>query len=123
MTLQSGDGPADGAEIAGMTGLEQLRAMIAGRLPAAPIGRTMGFRLIEVEEGKAAFEGTPGPGLLNPLGSVHGGWALTLIDSATGCAVHATLPAGEAMRGSRPRPISSGRSPPTAAACAARAKW
>ena len=94
MTLQSGDGSADAAEIAGMTGLEQLRAMIAGRLPAAPIGGTMGFRLVEVGEGMAVFEGTPGPGLLNPLGSVHGGWALTLIDSATGCAVHATLPAG-----------------------------
>ncbi len=94
MTAQDGDGPADAAEIAGMTGLEQLRAMLAGRLPAAAIGKTMGFRLIEVEEGRAVFEGTPGPGLLNPLGSVHGGWALTLIDSATGCAVHATLPAG-----------------------------
>jgi uncharacterized protein (TIGR00369 family) len=87
-------GVARAEEIAGLSGLEMLRAMIAGRIPAAPIAATLGFRLAEVEEGRALFEGEPGPGLLNPLGSVHGGWALTLIDSATGCAVHTTLPAG-----------------------------
>ena len=81
-------------EIRGLTGLEMLRAMLAGELPAAPIGGTMGFRLVEVEQGRAVFEGTPSPGLLNPLGAVHGGWALTLIDSACGCAVHSELPAG-----------------------------
>jgi uncharacterized protein (TIGR00369 family) len=81
-------------EIRGLTGLEMLRAMLAGELPAAPIGGTMGFRLVEVEQGRAVFEGTPSPGLLNPLGAVHGGWALTLIDSACGCAVHTELDAG-----------------------------
>jgi uncharacterized protein (TIGR00369 family) len=87
-------GIASQEQMEGLSGLDMLRAMIAGRLPAAPIAATLGFRLTEVEEGRALFEGEPSPGLLNPLGSVHGGWALTLIDSATGCAVHTTLPAG-----------------------------
>ena len=81
-------------KIAGMTGLEVLRAMAAGELPGPGMGRTMGFRLVEVEKGRAVFEGTPGPHLLNPLGQVHGGYALTLIDSACGCAVHTELDAG-----------------------------
>ena len=81
-------------QIGGLSGLEFLQAMIAGRLPAPPIAEPLGFRLVEVEKGRAMFEGTPGPHLLNPLGSIHGGWALTLIDSATGCAVHSELDAG-----------------------------
>jgi uncharacterized protein (TIGR00369 family) len=68
--------------------------MAARELPAAPIAEPMNFLLVEVEHGKAVFEGRPTAQLLNPLGSVHGGWALTLIDSAAGCAVHTTLPAG-----------------------------
>ena len=87
-------GVATGEEIAGLSGLEMLQAMIEGRLPAAPIGATMGFRLAEVAPGRAVFEARPGPDLLNPLGQVHGGVALTLIDSAAGCAVHTELPAG-----------------------------
>jgi uncharacterized protein (TIGR00369 family) len=55
---------------------------------------TLGFRLVEAEPGRAVFEGEPSPALLNPLGSVHGGWPLTLIDSATGCSLHSDLPAG-----------------------------
>ena len=81
-------------ETAGMSGREMLEAMLAGRLPAPPIGQTMGFRLVEIGDGLAIFEGDPGPHLLNPLGSVHGGWAMTLIDSATGCALHTLLPPG-----------------------------
>ena len=81
-------------KIANMTGLEVLRAMAAGELPGPGMGKTMGFRLVEVEQGLAVFEGIPGPHLLNPLGSVHGGYALTLIDSACGCAVHSELDAG-----------------------------
>ena len=77
-----------------LSGLEALSAMVAGELPVPPIGGLMGFRLVEVARGRAVFEGTPGPDLLNPLGAVHGGYALALIDSACGCAVHATLPAG-----------------------------
>jgi uncharacterized protein (TIGR00369 family) len=87
-------GVASREEIEGMTGLEMLQAIVAGTLPAPPIGAVMGFRLIEVEPGRAVFEGAAGPSLLNPLGGVHGGVALTLIDSAAGCAVHSELPAG-----------------------------
>jgi uncharacterized protein (TIGR00369 family) len=81
-------------DMAGLTGREMLDAMIAGRFPAPPIAQTLGFLLVEAGDGTAVFEGRPGPHLLNPLGSVHGGWALTLIDSATGCALHTRLPAG-----------------------------
>jgi uncharacterized protein (TIGR00369 family) len=81
-------------EMTGLSGRQMLEAMLAGRFPAPPIGKTLGFRLIEIGEGLAVFEGDPGPHLLNPLGSVHGGWAMTLIDSATGCALHTTLPPG-----------------------------
>jgi uncharacterized protein (TIGR00369 family) len=87
-------GVASREEIANLTGLEMLRAIISGTLPAPPIGATMGFRLVEVEPGRAVFEGAAGPDLLNPLGGVHGGVALTLIDSAAGCAVHTELSAG-----------------------------
>jgi uncharacterized protein (TIGR00369 family) len=55
---------------------------------------TLSFWLVEVGEGFAVFEGDPGPQLLNPMGTVHGGWALALIDSATGCACHSVLPPG-----------------------------
>jgi uncharacterized protein (TIGR00369 family) len=83
--------PEDMAEL---TGREMLERMLAGDLPAPPIARTLGFRLVEIDDGVAIFEGDPGPHLLNPLGSVHGGWAMTLIDSATGCALHTQLHAG-----------------------------
>lgn len=83
-------------DISGLTGREMLEAIVAGRLPQAPIAEGMSFRLAQVDEGFAAFVGEPGPHLLNPLGTVHGGWALTLIDSAAGCAVHTLLPAGVA---------------------------
>jgi uncharacterized protein (TIGR00369 family) len=81
-------------QLQSMSGLETLSAIIAGALPAPPMGGLMGFRLVEVEKGRAVFEGTPGPSLLNPLGAVHGGYALALIDSACGCAVHSELDAG-----------------------------
>ena len=87
-------GLATSAQIAGMTGKQILQAMIDGKLPAPPIAQTLSFWLVEVGDGFAAFEGEPGAHLLNPLGGVHGGWALTLIDSAAGCAAHTLLPAG-----------------------------
>ena len=87
-------GVATPDQIEGLSGLELLRKMIARQLPAPPIAEGLGFLLVEVEEGRAVFEGVPGPHLLNPLGSVHGGWALTLIDSAAGCAVHTILSPG-----------------------------
>ena len=87
-------GVADPAEVKPMSGREFLQAMIDGRLPAPPMARTLSFLLVEIGDGFAAFEGDAGPHLLNPLGIVHGGWALTLIDSAAGCAAHTLVPAG-----------------------------
>ena len=87
-------GVATPAQAAGLSGRELLQGIIDGRQPNAPICRPLTFRLVEVGDGFAAFEGEPGPHLLNPMGGVHGGWALTLIDSATGCAGMTVLPAG-----------------------------
>jgi uncharacterized protein (TIGR00369 family) len=92
--MQARYGVATPEEIAGLTGLEMLQAMVDGRLPAPTIAGTLGFRLVRVSPGEAVFEAEAGPHLLNPLGTVHGGIALTLVDSAAGCAVHTTLPAG-----------------------------
>ncbi|HQT83948.1 MAG: thioesterase [Acidiphilium sp. 37-64-53] len=76
-------------------GLEQLRALIAaGKMPG--IGRTMGFDLVEVAEGHVVFEGHPGREVYNPIGTVHGGYAATLLDSACGCAVHSRLSPSQA---------------------------
>ena len=80
---------------AGRSGLELLRDVFSGKLPAPPITATMGFQGVEVDEGKAVFEGDPGEHLYNPIGSVHGGFAMALLDSAMGCAIHTTLKAGE----------------------------
>ncbi len=85
----------DAATLAAMDGLALFQAALRGELPFAPIGRTLDFLLVEVDHGRAVFQGTPGPGHLNPLGSVHGGWFATLLDSALGCAVHCALPAGK----------------------------
>ena len=87
-------GVATPAEVAGLSGRELLQRVIDGSLPNPPICRPLTFRLVEVGDGFAAFEGEPGPHLLNPMGAVHGGWALALIDSATGCAGMSVLPAG-----------------------------
>lgn len=78
-----------------LSGLEVLRALMAsGR--RAPIAQTLDFDLVEVEEGRAVFRGTPGPHAYNPIGVVHGGYAATLLDSACGCAAHASLSAEQA---------------------------
>lgn len=77
-------------------GLAFLRAMIAGDRPPPPICSVLDFHLAEAEYGRALFRGRPTHAFYNPLGSVHGGWAATLLDSALGCAVHSTLAKGEA---------------------------
>ncbi len=82
------------ADFVHLSGLEAMRALLAGDFNAPSISNTLGFRLVEVDDGRAVFEGEPSDRILNPLGIVHGGWALTLLDSACGCAAHATLPAG-----------------------------
>jgi uncharacterized protein (TIGR00369 family) len=79
---------------AGMSGLDLLKEMIAGRLPGPPIMQTLDFTLSEIENGRAVFEGTPRLMHYNPLGTVHGGYTATLLDSCMGCAVHSTLPKG-----------------------------
>jgi uncharacterized protein (TIGR00369 family) len=89
-----GDGSANSQEVAAMSGKEVLQALLDGRLPPPSMAATLSFWLVEVGEGFAVFEGDPGPQLLNPMGTVHGGWALALIDSATGCACHSVLPPG-----------------------------
>ena len=76
------------------TRLEMMRRAVAGELPPPPIAVTMRLRPIELEEGRVVFEGEPGEEHYNPIGVVHGGYAATLLDSALGCAVHTTLPAG-----------------------------
>lgn len=77
-----------------LSGLELFAKVIAGELPSPSIAATVGFRLVEAEEGKAVFEGGWGEHLLNPAGGLHGGWYGMVLDSAMGCAVHSTLPAG-----------------------------
>ena len=93
-TVTWGD-PMVGAEAAGeMSGLEFLRAISRGELSGVPMADLMGFELHEVEEGRVVFECVPAEYHYNPIGTVHGGLAATLFDSAMGCAVHTTLPAG-----------------------------
>jgi uncharacterized protein (TIGR00369 family) len=76
-------------------GLDFLKGIIAGILPQPPISQTLGFLLIEAETGRAAFEGLPEYRHYNPIGSVHGGFAATLLDSALGCAIFSTLRKGD----------------------------
>jgi uncharacterized protein (TIGR00369 family) len=89
-------GIATREQIRGKSGLEIFQAMIAGELPAAPITQTLDFMLVEAEAGRVVFQGRPGVAHYNPMGTVHGGWYATLLDSALGCAVQSTLPAGKA---------------------------
>ena len=75
--------------------IEHLRAIRDGRIPDPPIARLLGMRLVKVEPGEAVFELMPAEHHYNPLGVVHGGVAFTLLDSAMGCCVQSTLPAGK----------------------------
>jgi uncharacterized protein (TIGR00369 family) len=79
-----------------LSGLEFMRGILEGKYPPAPIAAALKIELIEVEHGRAVFAGTPDFGFYNPIGSVHGGYAATLLDSCMGCAVHTALPAGMA---------------------------
>ncbi|MGE0332433.1 MAG: PaaI family thioesterase [Ramlibacter sp.] len=94
--MQGGAGPGVSRpdQVAGKTGIEMMQAMLRGELPYAPIAKTLDFMLMSVSEGSVVFQGTPGPAHLNPLGTIHGGWYATLLDSALGCAVHTMMPAG-----------------------------
>ena len=94
--LEAGPGPglASPEQLAGKTGLEVLQAMARGEIPFAEIAKTLDFTLMEVGEGRAVFQGTPLAQHLNPLGTIHGGWFATLLDSALGCSVHTMMPPG-----------------------------
>ena len=78
-----------------LSGLELLQRAIAGEFPPPPIAMLMDIRLTEIARGRAIFTGTPQEFHYNPLGSVHGGYGATLLDSAMGCAVHSTLDPGD----------------------------
>jgi uncharacterized protein (TIGR00369 family) len=77
-----------------MAGIDFLRAIRDGDLPPPPIALLMGFRLAEVEPGHVVFECVPGEQHYNPIGVVHGGLAMTLLDSTMGCSVQSRMPAG-----------------------------
>ena len=83
-------------QIAGRTGLQIFEALLAGDLPHAPMADTLDFVLVEAAFGHVVFQGRPLQRHYNPMGTVHGGWFATLLDSAVGCAVHTTLPASKA---------------------------
>lgn len=87
-------GLASAEGVDGKTGMQIMQAMLDGELPYAHIAETLDFALIAIEPGKATFQGTPQLRHYNPLGTVHGGWYATLLDSAVGCAVHTLMPAG-----------------------------
>jgi uncharacterized protein (TIGR00369 family) len=89
--VHSWDQPVAFSTAGKLSGLELLQLILGGRLPEAPICGTLGFRLVEVGQGRAVFEGEPGVHLLNPMGTVHGGFVATLLDSALGSAVLTTL--------------------------------
>ena len=109
-------------QVFGLSGMQMFEAIFAGDLPPAPIGETLDFVPIHMEPGVSVFQGRPQHRHYNPLGTVHGGWFATLLDSAVGCAVHTTLPA---CKGFTTLELSSARQvhPATSAgrsACAAR---
>ena len=88
-------GIARPGQVAALTGLQQLQNLIAGDLPAPPMARTMCQWISELDDGMAEFRGEPGEAYLNPMGLVHGGWTMSLLDSALGCSVHTVLAPGE----------------------------
>ena len=94
--LEAGPGPGVPSfeQIEGKAGLDVMQDMIAGRLPYAAIAQTLDFTVMEVRSGVAVFQGAPLAKHLNPLGTVHGGWIATLLDSALGCAIHTMMPPG-----------------------------
>src|SRR5262249_23123233 len=86
--------PLPWSQAADVTGLEMPQKTHKAERPGPPIGGTLGFRLVEAGEGAAAFEGDPGEHLLNPMGTVHGGFVATLLDSALGSAIATVVPRG-----------------------------
>ncbi len=81
-------------QLSSMTGLEVITGILEGRFPAPPMGRTLGFQLRQVALGRVVFEGQPEFPATNPMGTVHGGWYGTVLDSAMACAVMTHIPRG-----------------------------
>lgn len=77
------------------SGLELFQKMMRGELPPPPIAQTLDFAIVEVEKGRVVFQGHPSRAHYNPIGSVHGGYHATLLDSCVACAVQSTLEAGQ----------------------------
>ena len=90
-----GAGLADPAQTRNLSGLDILHRSMAGELPYSTMSKTLDFMLISVGDGCATFQGTPSAQHLNPMGTVHGGWFTTLLDSALGCAVWTKMPVGK----------------------------
>jgi uncharacterized protein (TIGR00369 family) len=88
-------GVARPEQVTGLTGMQVFEVMFAGELPYPPISDTLDFMLIEATPGRAVFQGRPMLRHYNPLGSVHGGWIATLLDSCMGCCVHTMLKPGQ----------------------------
>lgn len=84
--------PSD--KVRSLTGYQLIQGIIDGAFPAPPIAKVFNFHLAEAGPGRAVFKGEPSLDYYNPIGSVHGGYAATLLDSCMGCAIHSTLPAG-----------------------------
>ena len=84
------------AALAAMPGLDFLRGLVDGTMPAPPFAETSDVEPVSVEQGRIVFKGKPSQRFYNPMGMVHGGWTALLLDTAMGCAVHSVLPAGTA---------------------------
>lgn len=87
-------GSASRETIASCSGIEFLQGILEGRIDYPPMADTLNFSLLHVEPGRVLFQGVPQFAHYNPIGSVHGGWFCTLLDSALGCAVQSKLPRG-----------------------------
>ena len=92
--LAGAPGKAAAAAVGTCSGIEFLQRMARGELPSPPIAQTLDFVLVEAERGAIAFQGTPKADYYNPLGTIHGGYVTTLLDSALACSVQSVLDAG-----------------------------
>ena len=82
-------------EILEIPGLEMMQGILKGIYPAAPIAKILNYKVQAVEKGKVVFRGKPNLASRNPMGTLHGGWYGTILDSAMACAVMTTLPKGK----------------------------
>ena len=94
-SVWSGPGIATPEQVQGKHGVQIFEAMFRGEIPRPPISATLNFVIVEAAAGHAEFQGTPLFAHYNPLGTVHGGWIATLLDSAVGCAIHTLVPPGK----------------------------